>query len=107
MLQAASRQFADSVLQLSVDQLANIGSVGGGSRVLEAFLDNSSSTKAAKKLLRKLYGTYGKLAASPSGCFLVEKCFSSAVWPIRAVHHHVTSSHADRMVIGQYWLALC
>ena len=76
--------------------------------MLEAFLENASSAKAAKKLLRKLLGSYGKLAASPSGCFLVEKCFSCAVR-----NCSYTCQGQDEMVCmllsmsGSCWLCVC
>lgn len=85
-MQDAARQFADSVLQLSASQLAAIGAVGGGSKVLEAYLEHAGNAKAVKKLLKKLHGSFGKLAATPSGCFLVEKCFSCAVRAASVLH---------------------
>ena len=85
MAQAASKPFADSLLQLPTSQMARAGGCGGGSRVLEAFLNRPDSRKKeVKKLLRKLQGSFGRLALSPSGCFLVEKCFSAAVSDIMA-----------------------
>ena len=78
-LQAASKPFADSILQLPAGQLVRVGACGGGSTVLEAFLARPGDRKASKKLLKKIHGSFGRLAQSPSGCFLVEKSFSVAV----------------------------
>lgn len=78
-VQAASEPFADSMLQLPATQLVRLGTCGGGSTVLEAFLDRPGGHKGAKRLLKRLHGSHGKLAMSPSGCFLVEKSFNVAV----------------------------
>lgn len=81
VVQAAAKPFADSIQSLPAPQLVRMGSCGGGSNVLETFLEQQAGSKAGKKLLKKLRDSYARLAQSPSGCFLVEKAFNVAVSP--------------------------
>lgn len=80
ILQEGSSEFLDSFLELSPQQLAIIAADPGGSRVMEALLETpSANAKAKKKLLKKLSGYYGAISSTPSGNFLVEKCYGFAV----------------------------
>ena len=54
---------------------------GGGSRVLEAFLEGTAAGKTKKRLVRKLTGNYGAIALTLGGNHFVEKCYLFAVNP--------------------------
>ncbi|CAL8466393.1 g5929 [Coccomyxa elongata] len=71
----ASTDFAESVADLAPAQLVHVGGDGGGSRALEAFLDGDASAKLKKHVIRKLAGSYAKLAGSPGGSHVVQTCF--------------------------------
>ncbi|KAE8810614.1 Pumilio domain-containing protein C14orf21 [Hordeum vulgare] len=72
------RQYVASLLALDNDQILQIAKDPGGSRVLEAFLCSSATTKRKFKVFAKLQGHYGEIAMNPSGSFLVEKCFTAS-----------------------------
>ena len=72
------RQYVTSLLALDNDQILQIAKDPGGSRVLEAFLCSSATTKRKFKVFAKLQGHYGEIAMYPSGSFLVEKCFTAS-----------------------------
>ncbi|CAM0943447.1 unnamed protein product [Alopecurus aequalis] len=72
------RQYVASLLALDDDQILQIAKDSGGSRVLEAFLCSSATSKRKFKVFAKLQGHYGEIAMNPSGSFLVEKCFTAS-----------------------------
>ncbi|CAM0949351.1 unnamed protein product [Alopecurus aequalis] len=72
------RQYVASLLALGDDQILQIAKDSGGSRVLEAFLCSSATSKRKFKVFAKLRGHYGEIAMNPSGSFLVEKCFTAS-----------------------------
>ena len=63
----------------SPSETLRVGQDPGGSRVLEALVTGSTTSKAKKKLLRKLKGMWGILALEPGGSHVVESCFSWGV----------------------------
>ncbi|KAK3157466.1 hypothetical protein QOZ80_2AG0122780 [Eleusine coracana subsp. coracana] len=72
------RQYVASLLAMEGDWILQISKDSGGSRVLEAFLCSSATTKRKFKVFAKLQGHYGEIAMNPSGSFLVEKCFTAS-----------------------------
>ncbi|XP_062205360.1 pumilio homolog 23-like [Phragmites australis] len=72
------RPYVASLLAMEDDQILQISKDSGGSRVLEAFLCSSATAKRKFKVFGKLQGHYGEIAMSPSGSFLVEKCFTAS-----------------------------
>lgn len=56
-----------------------MGQDPGGSRVLEALVNATATSKAKKKLLRKLKGMWAVLAVEPGGNHVVESCF---IWGV-------------------------
>lgn len=72
------RPYVASLLAMDDDQILQVAKDSGGSRVLEAFLCSSATTKRKFKVFAKLQGHYGEIAMNPSGSFLVEKCFTAS-----------------------------
>uniref|UniRef100_A0A0D9XJ87 PUM-HD domain-containing protein n=1 Tax=Leersia perrieri TaxID=77586 RepID=A0A0D9XJ87_9ORYZ len=72
------RPYVASLLAMDDNKILQISKDSGGSRVLEAFLCSSATAKRKFKVFAKLQGHYGEIAMSPSGSFLVEKCFTAS-----------------------------
>ena len=72
-------EWVESLLGLSPKVLARVAADGGGSRVLEAFLEGTAAGKTKKRLFRKLQGNYGAIALTLGGNHFVEKCYLFAV----------------------------
>lgn len=77
--QEASSDFAEALADLAVGQLVHVGGDSGGSRALEAFLDGAASAKLKKKVIRKLAGSFAKLAGTPGGSHVVQTCYRVGV----------------------------
>ena len=91
-MQEASADFANGLESLAHDQLVLLGGSGGGSRAVQAFLEGPATSKAKRRLIKKLASGFGTLALTPGGSFLTESCFGAAVclgfgwlWDVRAV----------------------
>ena len=69
-----------SISDSSPSETLRVGQDPGGSRVLEALVNATATSKAKKKLLRKLKGLWAVLAVEPGGNHVVESCF---VWGVR------------------------
>ena len=95
-MQEASQDFANALEALSTAQLALLGASGGGSRVVQAFLEGSGTSKAKRRMIKKLTGSFGALALTPGGSFLTESCFGAAV-----------SSAVHCLCAAQYLSACC
>ena len=79
MLQEAGAPFSESLAALPDAALAHTGADSAGSRVLEAFLEGPAGAKAKKRALRKLRGSYARLAATPGGSHAVQACYRAGV----------------------------
>lgn len=86
VLQEAGAPFSESLADLSDVQLSHAGADSAGSRVLEAFLEGHASAKTKKRALRKLRGSYARLAATPGGSHAVQACYKAGVRPIPGIH---------------------
>lgn len=71
--------FVESLAELSGEELLHIGADSSGSHALEACLEGHGAAKAKKKLIKKLRGSYGKLAGTPGGSHVVQTAFKNAV----------------------------
>ena len=69
-----------SIGDWSPSETLRVGQDPGGSRVLEALVNATATSKAKKKLLRKLKGLWAVLAVEPGGNHVVESCFT---WGVR------------------------
>lgn len=78
-LQEAGAPFAEALADLSDAELAHAGADSAGSRVLEAFLEGPAGARARKRALRKLRGSYARLAATPGGSHAVQACYRAGV----------------------------
>jgi hypothetical protein len=77
--QEASADVAESLADLPADALLHMGCDSGGSRAFEAFLNGHASAKVKKRVIRKLKGSYGKLAGTPGGSHVVQTAYVVAV----------------------------
>ena len=73
-----------SIGDWSPSETLRVGQDPGGSRVLEALVNATATSKAKKKLLRKLKGMWAVLAVEPGGNHVVESCF---IW---GVHNYAS-----------------
>lgn len=80
MLQEFSQAVVSSISDWSPSETLRVGQDPGGSRVLEALVNATATSKAKKKLLRKLKGLWAVLAVEPGGNHVVESCFVWGVW---------------------------
>ena len=46
---------------------------------MQAFLEGEATSKAKRRLIKKLASGFGTLALTPGGSFLTESCFTTAV----------------------------
>lgn len=71
--------FADAVADLPPAALARAAADGAGSRAVEAlFAGPCLSTKAVKRVLRKLAGRWAGVGATPGGVHVVERAYERA-----------------------------
>lgn len=70
-----------SIGDWSPSETLRVGQDPGGSRVLEALVNATATSKAKKKLLRKLKGMWAVLAVEPGGNHVVESCF---IWGVQS-----------------------
>ena len=64
---------------LPAEALRRAGADAAGSRALEAFFAGAAPAKAKRRLLRRLLGGIGALAAEPGGSHVVQAAYAAAV----------------------------
>ena len=96
-MQEFSQAFVASIGDWSPSETLRVGQDPGGSRVLEALVNASTTSKAKKKLLRKLKGMWGILAGEPGGSHVVEACFAWGV-SFRVSSIHISLVHAQQRI---------
>nr|QID92362.1 C33493/f1p0/3460 [Chara corallina] len=102
--------FLDAVGRLGPDVLNAAARDPGGSRVLEAYLRSGAPQKSKGKVIAKLKGRFGELAAVPAGSHFVERCYFTGDMKqkemIAAELAHV-QSELSRTSFGSILLSKC
>lgn len=90
---------AESLAALPAAALLRAGADASGSRALEAFFAGAAPAKAKRRVLKRLLGGIGALAAEPGGSHVVQAAYASAV---RAMFFaHICATDAVREPVAQ------
>jgi hypothetical protein len=80
------KPFVDSILDLTADELVALSKHHTASRTLEAFISHGAfSDKALGRLIRKLQGNFGSLAADKSASHVVERLWGASKTELKSL----------------------